>query len=311
MTGVADWDGPYRSYDLLKEIVVALAVIAGLTILLALLFGAPQRAAVDFRTWATNDPADFLATTLDELTGTSATAVYGPPYNDTADAAQSILGLSPQSLAGVTIPIDTTEDLVLRPLGRLAPAGSDLASALREYRSAPTTQQQAWTDTYRTALEAATTPDAVAGITTSGPVPVMMKAMLTLAQSGGIDAALIDDTAGHPGYFVMDYTRSQLYLADGDYFAGLGDSAGLAGDQWGMTATVGNWPGQVWLLPVSFWYQIPPGSTSGSGDLIVMAIVTVLGAAFIFLPFIPGLRKLPERLGIYRLIWRRHYNAAG
>lgn len=35
-----------------------------------------------------------------------------------------------------------------------------------------------------------------------------------------------------------------------------------------------------------------------------MAIPTV---ALILLPYIPGLRRLPEYLGVYRLIWREHY----
>jgi hypothetical protein len=35
-----------------------------------------------------------------------------------------------------------------------------------------------------------------------------------------------------------------------------------------------------------------------------MAILTL---ALIFIPYIPGLRRLPEYLGVYRLIWREHY----
>jgi len=27
----------------------------------------------------------------------------------------------------------------------------------------------------------------------------------------------------------------------------------------------------------------------------------------VFVPFIPGLRSLPRRVKLYRLIWRRHY----
>jgi len=29
----------------------------------------------------------------------------------------------------------------------------------------------------------------------------------------------------------------------------------------------------------------------------------------LLLPFIPGLRSLPKYLGVYRIIWRRHYRA--
>jgi len=77
-----------------------------------------------------------------------------------------------------------------------------------------------------------------------------------------------------------------------------------------MAATVGNWPGQIWLIPVSLWYQIPPGSTSGNGDIIVLAIVAVLGIGLALVPYLPGVRDLPRRLGIYRLVWRRHYRTS-
>lgn len=303
---IDDWNGAYRSYDLLAEIAGAVAVVLALTIALALLFGAPQRAAVTFREWAGQDPVDFVTTTLDELTAQSETAQYGPPYDANGDAAQSMLGVSPQRLAGVRIPVDTAQDLVLRPLGRLAADGSDLATALNRFQSAGPSQRTAWTDAYRTRLASGSIPDP-ATVTDAGPVPVLMQAMLSLADSGAIDAALIDDVPDGPGFFVMDYTRSQLYLADGSYLAGVGAADGLAGDEWGMAATIGNWPGQVWLLPVSFWYQFPPGSTSDNGDLIVLSIVGVLGLALVLVPFIPGLRDLPHRIGAYKLIWRRYY----
>lgn len=308
---VEDWEGPYRSYDLLKEIVVAFVVMGVLALALAVLFGAPQRGAVTFREWAVQDPGGFLATTLAELEGTSDTAQYGPPYTDNPDAAQSLFGFfSPQRIAGVTIPINSAQDLVLDPLGRFVTDGSALADAVDQYRAATPDQRLQWANGYSTALAANPSEAATLSPEGAGPLPTMLQTMLSLAQSGAVDAALLDETPSHPGFFVMDYTRSQLFLADGDYFANLGDPAGVAGDEWGMAATVGNWPGQIWLIPVSLWYQIPPGSTSGNGDIIVLAIVAVLGIGLALVPYLPGVRDLPKRLGIYRLIWRRHYRTS-
>jgi hypothetical protein len=308
---VADWTGPYRSYDLLKEIVVAVVVFTMLTAVLALAFGSPSREAVTFEEWSNADPVGFVATTLDELTGDSGTGGYGPPYNATSGAAQSLFGVSPASIVGVRIPVDTSQDMVLRPLGRIATAGSDLADAIDEYRTATGAQRSTWTGNLAAAVGNATASNSTVDLPDGdyGPVAPMLSGMLSLAQSGAVDAALIDDVPEGPGFFVMDYTRSQLFLADGDYLSSLGEGYGLAGDQWGMAATIGNWPGQVWLLPVSFWYQIPPGSTSDNGDIIVLAIVGVLGLLLVFLPFIPGLRSIPARLGVYRLIWRDYYRS--
>jgi hypothetical protein len=308
---VEDWNGRYRSYDLLKEIVVVFVVVGLLALALAVLFGAPQRGAVTFREWSTQDPAGFLTTTLAELNGTSDTAQYGPPYTEDPDAAQSLFGFfSPQRIAGVTIPIDPARDLVLDPLGRFVTGGSALGAAFDEYRAATPEQRLQWVDSYSKALVADPAAAATLAPDGAGPLPTMLQTMLSLARSGAVDAALLDDTPDHPGFFVMDYTRSQLFLADGDYFANLGNPAGLAGDEWGMAATVGNWPGQIWLIPVSLWYQIPPGSTSDNGDIIVLAIVAVLGIGLVLVPYIPGIRALPERLGVYRLIWRRHYHTS-
>ncbi len=38
-----------------------------------------------------------------------------------------------------------------------------------------------------------------------------------------------------------------------------------------------------------------------------MGVMGVLSLAFILIPFIPGVRDLPRRIPIYKLIWRDHY----
>ena len=38
-----------------------------------------------------------------------------------------------------------------------------------------------------------------------------------------------------------------------------------------------------------------------------MAVMGVLGLAMILVPFIPGVREVPRRIPIYKLIWREHY----
>jgi hypothetical protein len=74
-----------------------------------------------------------------------------------------------------------------------------------------------------------------------------------------------------------------------------------------MMNETGNYPGQAWLWLYTFWYQVSPFNTSSNGDLMVWATMMVLSGLLLFLPFIPGLRSLPRRLGLYKLIWREHY----
>jgi hypothetical protein len=42
-----------------------------------------------------------------------------------------------------------------------------------------------------------------------------------------------------------------------------------------------------------------------------MAIMGVLSACFILIPFLPGIRSIPRRIPVYKLIWRDWYAAAG
>ena len=83
------WQGEYVRYDLIKELVIALGVIAGLAII-TILFSSPDVTPVTIQSWSTASPDDFVATAITELDGTSEIATYGPPYNDTSGTAQKI-----------------------------------------------------------------------------------------------------------------------------------------------------------------------------------------------------------------------------
>jgi len=81
----------------------------------------------------------------------------------------------------------------------------------------------------------------------------------------------------------------------------------LQGEQWGVMNETGSYPGSAWLWLYTFWYQIPPFNSSGNADILVLAVMIILTAALTLMPFIPGLRSIPRKSRIYRLIWREHY----
>ncbi|MCB0994005.1 MAG: hypothetical protein KDB21_02860 [Acidimicrobiales bacterium] len=304
---VRGWDGPMRPYDLVKEGAVAVVVIASVVIALALAFGSPKRTAVTLQEWATDDPIDMATTTLGELDGTSATATYGPPYTADASDSQELLGVSPARIAGVSIPINAAEDIILGPLSTFAPTDPELAAAIDAYRSSSPTDISAWGQRYRSSLATAEIADGSLVVTPGdyGPLDTLVEHVVTLAADGSFTGALIDGRGGRPAFYTLDTTRSMMFLADGAYFDQLATDAGLAGDQWGAMNTLDNWPGQWWLGPFSVWYQFPPGSTSANADLLIAVIMGVLTGGVVFLPWIPGLRSLPVRSGFHRLVWRR------
>ena len=100
---------------------------------------------------------------------------------------------------------------------------------------------------------------------------------------------------------------SILFLGDGTYFPGLADTAQLTGDQWGMMNETGNYPGQSWLWLFSLLYQVEPIKSSPNADIPAISIMVLLTLLLTLVPFIPGLRSLPRRIPIHRLIWKDYY----
>jgi hypothetical protein len=107
-------------------------------------------------------------------------------------------------------------------------------------------------------------------------------------------------------FYQTDYTKPLLFI-QGDPLHEKAQALNLLGTQWGMMNETGSWPGQAWLWLYTFWYQIPPYSTSPNGDAYVWVTMAVLTLLLILVPYIPGLNRLPRYLGVYKLIWRDYY----
>ncbi|MHB9859468.1 hypothetical protein [Streptomyces sp. YIM S03343] len=294
---------PTRPYDLIKEFTIALVVVALLTVALAAVFSSPDVKPVTLASWSRAVGADFTATAVAELGGTSGTATYGPPYNHTPDAAQKIGPIGLQSAAGVRIPVDTAEDFVLRPLTN-APQPPAVKAALATWAAAPASQQQAWTTAYSDALGKSPGGDPAKVVKGDyGPVPVLTAQLLALAQSGALDGQLQADGK----FYQTDYTLPLLFLSDGSYLEDLARAEHLGGDQWGMMNETGNYPGQAWLWLYTFWYQIEPFKSSGNADALIWGLMALLSLGLVLIPFIPGVRSIPRWTRVHRMIWRSYY----
>jgi hypothetical protein len=317
------WTGGYAPYDLVKELCVALGVMTLLAVLLAVLFSSPDLKPSTIKQWSRTLPQDFVTTAVKELDGSSPTAEYGPPYNHTGESQHAWI-LEPEKWLGVSHPIDTAQDFVIGPLETI-PNAPSLRGALERYRAAPVKQQKAWGEAYAKPLEESATAaeegksapssvslDASTGTVAvqpagdAGPVPVMMSGLLALAKSGGVDGSLL---AGAQ-FFQTDYTEPLLFMADGGLLAERAEAQHLLGEQWGLMNETGSYPGQAWLWLYSLWYQVEPIKASANADILVLLIMGVLSLALVCIPFIPGLRDLPRRIPVYKLIWREHYRSS-
>jgi hypothetical protein len=315
------WKGRYAHYDLVKEASIAVGVIALLAILLSILFSSPDDKPSTIAQWSRELPVNFVTAAAKELDGTSPTAEYGPPYNHNGEGQHAAF-LHPQKWLGVSHPINTANDFVIDPL-KTVPANPALQSAVAEYQAAPEKTQKAWGEAYAKPLEEyetaveekktppkTVTPNSTTGAVTvqasgAGPVPTMMTGLLSLAQSGGLDGSLLTSKQ----FFQTDYTKPLLFMSDGGLLAERAEGQHLLGGQWGMMNETGSYPGQAWLWLYALWYQVEPFKASANADVLVMLVMTVLSLAFICVPLIPGVRSIPRRIPIYRLIWREHYRS--
>jgi hypothetical protein len=315
------WKGRYAPYDLVKELCIAVGVITLLSIVLTILLSSPDEKSSTIGQWSRELPANFVTAATKELGGTSGTAEYGPPYNHNSEGTQAWF-LRPQKWLGVSHPIDTANDFVIKPLQTI-PNNPALQSAIAEYKAAPEKQKKEWTGAYakpleefETAAEEKKTPPSTVSVDSSthtvtvhasgaGPVGTMMMSLLSLAQNGGVDGSLLTSSQ----FFQTDYTKPLLFMADGGLLAERAEAQHLLGKQWGIMNETGSYPGQPWLWLYTLWYQVEPFKDSPNADLLVMLVMGVLSLALILIPFIPGVNILPRKIPLYRLIWREHYRS--
>jgi hypothetical protein len=300
---------PLKPYDLLREGLIVFVVIVVVIVVLAAVFSSPDYPTVRGEDVADNQPVAYVKTSADILAGNSSIQEYGPPYTSDTASAQSVFGIAPARWFGVRNRIDPIQELILEPLARVAVLNSDVAAALEEYKAAGSEQQQEWLTAYLSALGSADVVDGNVEVAPGdyGPVPVLMKGMLDLGRAGLLEGAL-QSNAGLP--YTLDFTRSMLFFQD-DVYAGVAEQLDLLGSQWGISNETGRYPGAWWLWPYTFFYQIPPMSSSHNADLQVGVIMTAIFLLLLIVPFIPVLNRLPRWLGVHRLIWRDWYAGGG
>jgi hypothetical protein len=293
---------PMVSYDLIKELVLAVVASGVVVLLLAFGLSSPDVPSATIKGWATADPVDFVTTATSELAGTSTSASYGPPYSDGSDSVQAIGPFAPQRWAGNAIHLNTAQEFVLGPLGTVSADDPTLSQAIATYEGASTDQQQAWLSAYSDALASATAEDGSVKVAAGqyGPVPMLTAKLLSLARSGTLDGLLL----ASPRFYQTNYTTPLLFLGDGTYFANLAEQQHLLGSQWGMMNETGNYPGQSWLWLYTLWYQVPPFNTAPNADLLVVLTMGLLTTLLALVPYIPILRDIPRWIPIHRFIWR-------
>jgi hypothetical protein len=312
------WDGPVRRYDIFKEGAIALVIVTVLVGALAAIFSSPDDPQLTFKGWAQSNPNNLHATIVTELDGSSGTATYGPPYNNTSDGL-SVGPIAMQKWMGVTHPINAADDFVIKPLESQNMSDS-VKTAVDQWNAATPDQQTQWASNYDTALKDAAGANGDPAKVPSGdygPTPVLAAAVVDMAKSGAYDGAIMQGQ-----FFPTDQTKQMMLMGDGAYMDDLATTDNLQGNTWGMVNEAGSWPGQMWLAPFSFWYQLPAFNNedpnnkfaqtlTDNADAIIFSIMMVVVLIFAFVPFVPGLRSIPRWIPISRLVWKDYYREYG
>ena len=306
---------PMVSYDLIREISLVTLATLVVVVILAGVFSSPDEKPLTMQSVAQSSPVEFTTVSLAELAGTSVIAGYGPPY--TASGASQYIGpLSLQKLGNVTMPIDTANTFVIEPLQTVKTP--EVVAAMSTFSAASADQQAKWETNYTTALgnnttEAVdtngnvTTPDCTNTIgdkADCGPLPAMFGGLINIARSGALDGLLLSNQST---FYQTDYTKPLLFLNE-NALPTKAASLNLSGANWGIMNETGKYPGSPWLWLYTFWYQVPAAPFNGpNADVAVAIVILLLSTVFVLVPIIPGLNRLPEYVGIHRIIWRDHY----
>jgi hypothetical protein len=259
-------------------------------------------AALAFAVGSPNWPRDTIAAvTKDNPGGTvmAFTQELDGTATSTSNAAEFGMG-------------DPGQVFVLNPLRQAAPLlGSNVQSAINTYDGASAQQQLKWASTYDTALGTITMSSSgdMGGVSGPdftkldtlkgdfGPVPVLVKADLQLAQNGYLEQYLQAVDPGH------SYHLTNIWLYDHPNLLNTAVAQGLTDDQWGMVKERGFSVGPWYLfVPAVFHVYFPNGA---DGTWFVIWNLLFAAILMFVVPLVPGIRDIPKYLKLYRFIY--HY----
>jgi len=273
--------------------IVVIAIAAG--VFLGPYWATPFVPALNAQWASQHYPNDFASTVLLELNQTSATSEYAKfspigtvnPYSDSADPITYV---------------NTSQVYFVGPYLMLINATHSynyLGSYLSENYSTRINQLN---DAYYYFKNGGS----INGALLSGnPVEVAAAQLTQMAQSGLYDGSLYLQTYDHSS---LDQTYTIRLLTDmGLIHLVEGQQYGLYEGDLGMIKfNIEPWQiGSYWLLPYDLleaWGDTIPWWHSLYNELIITAIFIII----VLLPWIPGLRDLPDKLRLYKLFWNRY-----
>lgn len=288
--------------DFVKHLVTTLVIVVALVVAAAAVFSLPEKPPLTIRDYATAHPVAFEQMALRALDGQGRIANYGPPYNHGTGNVESPI----QRAVGVLHPVNAAADFILKPLAMAAVINPAMAGPLHRYEAAPSAVRARWETAYTAALASAAARGGVVATVPGryGPLPALLNDVLALGRSGLMSGALTRN-----GSVVTRFdNQNYLLFLQGAPLHDAAKPLGLLGEQWGIIhPAVAGYPAAWWMTVPTWIYQWPPVAQSPAADALALGIGFLFWLALAFVPWIPGINRLPRYLGVYRLIWRAYY----
>ena len=294
----------YVPEDFMKHLMGTLGIVTVLVLVLAVLFGVPEKTPLTIKTYATQNPITFEQVSLRALDGQGAIANYGPPYNHGTGNLEFIF----QKWAGILHPLNAEQDFILKPLAMAATVNPAITPALNQFESASPALQAQWEKNYTAALTHAHVAggQVVVPKGSYGPISLLMNESLRLGESGLMSGAL----TRNPNVVTRFNNQNYLLFLQGQPLQTAAAPLQLGGTQWGIIhSAVPGYPGAWWMTIPTWIYQWPFVANSIASDAIALSIGFVFWLALAFTPWIPGWNQVPRYLGVYKLVWKGFYHS--
>lgn len=263
-----------------KKMYRRMIYIFAIVIAFSFIFSSPYIAPLTIGQAATSNPSNVGATLLQEYNSSSVTATYLDTIDPYTFSTKNVY---------FTVPYSAYIDLSNK---------TNELSVLNEENIS--LQDEQFAQAYNYFSSNGSVPNA---LNSNNPFMIMTAQLVQMAQSGQYQLILQNESSSG-----LDETYVLRFLYDTGSLTTAATSFGLRTAQWGMLRVgAPPWSIEYWLLPynaleiatsgIAWWTDLENGLTA-------MAIFLVL----MLLPFIPGLKDLPDRLKLYKLFWNKYTN---
>lgn len=244
---------------------------------LAAVFPSPYLAPLTISKIARDDSALISQTLVKEFDRSSDTAIYSDNINPYTFNSRTVFIGDPYNQLKAT---QTTPDQLKLFLAESTPIQTQQLAAAKTFYAG----------------------DSVSRTLPKGnPAIAIVDSLTTMAKSGLYEASLRDSNGS--GYQTTYVVR---FLADTGVPDNTATSLRMTTDQYGMVRE------EAGILPPGAWWLAPIGllnhtvlAKDDNGDRDAAIIIGTFMLLLVAFPFIPFVNQLPEKLRIYKLIWRQ------